>query len=337
MILDKTCLTDTQLSWAAKGLHAYLISLPDDWQVRVSDLQKRSTNGRDAVRGIINELEHAGYIQKKSTRDCNTGRFGNVEFLVLESPSHIASDLPPETGIQSPDINNHTRPCPENPSPVIPETEVPAPVTTKLININRINNNKLNNKAAALVIPALDNNDDHAAAGFFQNANPKTKHQKGQVSSMNAVDLIIHTSLTDQQRNRIDIAVKNLMPSNPQQLKIEIEFSVLNSNSFKACGKDFVRKLNAICAVIKRGEWQTPAELILETSDKINVEQNQVRTEINAARAEMVHFQKLMDNVNDSSKAHFAKIISNSQALIERLSEKLTQIKLNNDLISKTN
>jgi len=31
VILDKTCLEEDALSWRAKGIHAYLISKPDDW------------------------------------------------------------------------------------------------------------------------------------------------------------------------------------------------------------------------------------------------------------------------------------------------------------------
>ena len=81
VILDKTCLNDVTLSWGAKGLHAYLMSLPDDWQVRVSDLRLRSTNGRDAVRGLLNELEQVGYIERSISRNEVSGRFGGVEYL----------------------------------------------------------------------------------------------------------------------------------------------------------------------------------------------------------------------------------------------------------------
>lgn len=63
LILDKTCLNEDSLSWGAKGLHAYLMSLPDDWKVQVSDLRKRATNGRDAVRALLCELEQSGYLK----------------------------------------------------------------------------------------------------------------------------------------------------------------------------------------------------------------------------------------------------------------------------------
>lgn len=30
-VLDNTCVQDKELSWKSKGVHTYLMSLPDDW------------------------------------------------------------------------------------------------------------------------------------------------------------------------------------------------------------------------------------------------------------------------------------------------------------------
>ena len=42
VMLNKTCLRDEKLSWKAKGLHSYLLSLPDDWQIYIEDLNNIS-------------------------------------------------------------------------------------------------------------------------------------------------------------------------------------------------------------------------------------------------------------------------------------------------------
>lgn len=39
-ILNNKSLTDARLSWKARGLWAYLMSLPADWEVSVNDLVK---------------------------------------------------------------------------------------------------------------------------------------------------------------------------------------------------------------------------------------------------------------------------------------------------------
>ena len=37
---------DTRLSWAARGMLAYLLSRPAHWEVRVTDLQRGGNMGR---------------------------------------------------------------------------------------------------------------------------------------------------------------------------------------------------------------------------------------------------------------------------------------------------
>ncbi|MGV7002502.1 hypothetical protein ACWA2C_28090 [Priestia megaterium] len=60
--VDKTFIEDDSLSWGAKGLMAYILSRPDNWKIRRTDLEKRSTDKRDKVENYIYELMAAGYI-----------------------------------------------------------------------------------------------------------------------------------------------------------------------------------------------------------------------------------------------------------------------------------
>ena len=46
VILDQRAVDDTRLSWAARGLLAYLLSRPDDWRVLINDLRKRGDLAR---------------------------------------------------------------------------------------------------------------------------------------------------------------------------------------------------------------------------------------------------------------------------------------------------
>ena len=41
LILDQQAVEDIRLSWAARGLLAYLLSRPDDWRVLINDLRNR--------------------------------------------------------------------------------------------------------------------------------------------------------------------------------------------------------------------------------------------------------------------------------------------------------
>jgi len=85
VILDKTCLEEDALSWRAKGIHAYLISKPDDWQVRLAQLIAAGKDGREAVRSAIKELSEAGYLHRVAMRQPD-GTLQGQEWSVYESP-----------------------------------------------------------------------------------------------------------------------------------------------------------------------------------------------------------------------------------------------------------
>lgn len=63
-------LEDERLSWRAKGIMAYLLGRPDDWIIRMRDIQNRSKEGRDAIRSAMQELKRAGYAKMIPRIDC---------------------------------------------------------------------------------------------------------------------------------------------------------------------------------------------------------------------------------------------------------------------------
>jgi hypothetical protein len=50
------------ISARAKGVYAYIMTLPNDWKIIKSDLHKHFKDGRDAINSAFTELEEAGYI-----------------------------------------------------------------------------------------------------------------------------------------------------------------------------------------------------------------------------------------------------------------------------------
>lgn len=85
-IIDNTCLRDPNLSWKAKGLFAYLLSLPDDWRIYQKDLVNRATDGYTSLRSGIIELEKAGYLRRERQRN----EFGQVKgmiYHIIENPN----------------------------------------------------------------------------------------------------------------------------------------------------------------------------------------------------------------------------------------------------------
>jgi len=83
--IDKTPLQDQTLSWKAKGLLAYLLSLPDDWQIYVNELTKHAKDGRDSTRTALNELIKSGYVSRNFS-ERKSGKFTGYDYFVSETP-----------------------------------------------------------------------------------------------------------------------------------------------------------------------------------------------------------------------------------------------------------
>lgn len=93
VMLNKASIQDVNLSWRARGLLAYLISLPDDWKISVSHLKNvyqgnRKGNSRDSIYDILKELEECGYLKKEQEQKTG-GLFGKVNYVVFESKQPV--------------------------------------------------------------------------------------------------------------------------------------------------------------------------------------------------------------------------------------------------------
>lgn len=105
-LLSKDISEDTRLSWAARGLLIFLLGKPDHWEVSTAHLIKQTADssrksGRDAVRGIMNELIECGYMRREAARG-DSGEFKGNNYIVSEIPELKGKNEPepdsPQTG-----------------------------------------------------------------------------------------------------------------------------------------------------------------------------------------------------------------------------------------------
>lgn len=68
-ILDNVTIRDHRLSWAARGILAYLLSMPPTWRTSAERLAAASPNGVTYVRSALKELETNGYLRRRKTQD----------------------------------------------------------------------------------------------------------------------------------------------------------------------------------------------------------------------------------------------------------------------------
>ncbi|MDK6268398.1 hypothetical protein QP113_02645 [Lactobacillus mulieris] len=84
-VLSNTVIKDERLSWKARGIFAYLMSLPEDWTFHQIEIAKHAKDGRDALRTGMDELQEFGYLKIFRDRDGN-GRLGDAVWLLDDSP-----------------------------------------------------------------------------------------------------------------------------------------------------------------------------------------------------------------------------------------------------------
>ena len=113
--IDKRPLQNKELSWKAKGILAYILSLPDNWQLYLNELKEHATDGRDSTASGFKELIEAGYIVKSRIR--KAGQFKGFDYTVSETPQTDS----PKT---------------ENPKTVKPKTVKPKTENPQLIIID---------------------------------------------------------------------------------------------------------------------------------------------------------------------------------------------------------
>jgi hypothetical protein len=152
--INRRVLEDNRLSWAARGVMAYLLAKPDNWEVRPGDLQRNGGCGRDAVRSILAELEAHGYLWRHKVNG-GGGKFTWVH-RVYESPElnplfrSTLKAVRDEPGVEKPPTGKPSMEqlSPEKPPVAEPATAQPSvaqPATEKASSY--INNQVLNNQS----------------------------------------------------------------------------------------------------------------------------------------------------------------------------------------------
>jgi hypothetical protein len=87
---------DARLSLGAKGLLAYLLSLPPDWDVRHDQLQRELRIGRKQLEKHLEELIAAGYVVRDQVQGRDEhNRFTTLNYVVTDIPTEKISDAPP--------------------------------------------------------------------------------------------------------------------------------------------------------------------------------------------------------------------------------------------------
>lgn len=104
-VVNNTIITDSRISWKAKGIWLYAFSRPDDWTFYLKDIIKNGADGRDSVRAGLKELEECGYLTRSQSRNEDGTFSSECEWVFYETPrtdkSEPKTDFPTSENAKS--------------------------------------------------------------------------------------------------------------------------------------------------------------------------------------------------------------------------------------------
>lgn len=86
-VMSNYHLQDRNLSYKAKGLLSFMLSLPEDWDYSMKGLVAVSKENIKAIRTILNELKEHGYLEIQQTRG-DKGYY-KYEYIIREIPLEV--------------------------------------------------------------------------------------------------------------------------------------------------------------------------------------------------------------------------------------------------------
>jgi hypothetical protein len=83
-VLPNEALRDTSLSFKARGILAFVLSMPDHWATSSEALARMGKDGRDSVRTGLRELRDAGYVRLEKRQ--HSGGQWRTDVIVYDAP-----------------------------------------------------------------------------------------------------------------------------------------------------------------------------------------------------------------------------------------------------------
>jgi NACalpha-BTF3-like transcription factor len=83
---------DDRLTWGARGLLTYMLTMPDDWDFYNEELAKHSPESIRVVKRLISELKEFGYVKRVPVKDEKTHRIIRWETVLYETAKEPDED-----------------------------------------------------------------------------------------------------------------------------------------------------------------------------------------------------------------------------------------------------
>ena len=140
-------LQDDELSFGARGLLSYILSLPSDWNLYITELYNRSPQGRKVIDNLTRELKESGHLIKIVYKSKN-GQFKGADWVAfdevepLEDVVEFLKTITVDDDVVSAYVEYVGTPININFLPVVPLVLVGKPIVGKGATTNKTYTNK---------------------------------------------------------------------------------------------------------------------------------------------------------------------------------------------------
>lgn len=142
-VMSNHHLRDRNLSYKAKGLLSFMLSLPDDWDYSLAGLCYISKESRDGIRSILKELQEHHYVEIEKVRGYK-GYF-EYNYLIYEVPHFISLE------------NEQSNPDMEKTHLDYPNVETTTQINTNIINTKKQIDKDDKTKISSFFVPEEHN------------------------------------------------------------------------------------------------------------------------------------------------------------------------------------
>lgn len=105
--------SEHELGFQAKGLLAYLLSLPGDWEIHVAQLKEATGFGRNKVYDLLNELIASGFAERGEQSRNAAGQMSAASITIFAHPKELGSKTAPRPENRD-TVAEGAEPCPRN-------------------------------------------------------------------------------------------------------------------------------------------------------------------------------------------------------------------------------
>ncbi|MCE5042010.1 nuclease [Mammaliicoccus sciuri] len=200
--ISNDLLNDKQLTLESKALLSIFLSNSDNWDLHMSEIIKRSKNGRDAHYSALKKLIKAGYIARLEFKQNSNNQFLKLEYIFSDNREDITEGIKEaqifaiennqsivltykdldceklESSLAEEDQSNAQKPFPENPytansntESAYTESQYNNNTNSNNTNSNNTNNNNGMNGMSGNNIDSMSEMDDHSAHSNHENDN----------------------------------------------------------------------------------------------------------------------------------------------------------------------